>query len=140
VAGTFAQVFVRGRLVVPQDAEATARNIMANQTLFRLGFSGELLHLACDVAVAVLLYALLKPVDRYLSLLAGLFRLVADVILAVASLGHFATLRLLADADYLKTFPPDQRHTLALLAMKLHGDGYAICLWFSPSRAFRAGT
>lgn len=45
-------------------------------------------------------------------------------------LSHFATLRLLGGADYLQTFAADQLHTLALLAMKLHGDGYAISLVF----------
>ena len=53
VAGMFA-IFVRSRLVLPTDATATAGNIMANATLFRIGFSGELLHLAFDVAVAVI--------------------------------------------------------------------------------------
>jgi hypothetical protein len=103
---------------------------MANEFLFRMGFSVELLHLACDVAVAMILYALLKPVDRNIALLAAFMRLACDVILAAASLSHFATLRLLGGADYLQTFAADQLHALALLAMKLHGDGYAISLVF----------
>jgi hypothetical protein len=116
--------------VVSADAAATARNILADESLFRLGFSAELLHLACDVAVAMILYALLRPVDRNVALLAAFMRLACDVILAISSLSHFAALRLLGDADYLQTFRPDQLHTLALLAMKLHGDGYAISLVF----------
>jgi hypothetical protein len=130
VAGMFAELFVRSRLVVHADAAATASNIMANERLFRIGFSGELLHVAFDVVVATILYALLRPVDRYAALLAAFMRLAADIILAVASVSHFVTLRLLADADYLNTFQPNQLHTLALLALKLHGDGYAICLLF----------
>lgn len=130
VAGTFAELFVRSKLIISGDAAATSNNIMANESLFRIGFSGELLHLACDVAVAVILYALLRPVDRNLALLAAFMRVACDIILAVASLSHFAALKLLADADYLKTFQPDQLHTLALLAMKLHGDAYAISLVF----------
>ena len=129
VAGIFAELFVRSRLL-SADAAATARNIMANESLFRLGFAGELLHLAFDVAVAVILYALLRPVDRNIALLAAFMRFACAIILAVASLSHFAALRLLADAGYLKTFPADQLHTLALLALKLHGDGYAISLVF----------
>jgi hypothetical protein len=129
VAGVFAEL-VRSRLVVPADAAATAGNIMANESLFRIGFSGELLHLAFDVAVATILYALLRPVDRNIALLAAFMRLACDIILAVASLSHFAALRLLADADYLKTFQPDQLQTLALLALRMHGDGYAISLVF----------
>jgi Domain of unknown function (DUF4386) len=52
VAGTFAEIFVRSRLVVPGDAAATAGNIRAHESLFRVGFSAELMHLALDVAVA----------------------------------------------------------------------------------------
>lgn len=48
-AGTFADLFVRSRLIVSTDAEATATNILNNESLFRLGFSGELSHLAFDV-------------------------------------------------------------------------------------------
>lgn len=130
VAGSFAELFVRSTLVVPADAAATSANIAASESLFRLGFSGEFLHLACDVAVAVILYALFRPIDRNIALLAAFMRLACIIILAIASLSHFAALRLLGDADYLKSFPPDQRHTLALLAMKLQGDGYAISLVF----------
>jgi hypothetical protein len=130
VAGGFAELFVRSKLVVSRDAAATAANIMSSETLFRLGFSGELLHLACDVAVAMLLYALLRPVNRNIALLAAFMRLACDLILAIASLSHFAALHLLGDSDYLKTFEPAQLHSLALLAMKLHGDGYTISLMF----------
>jgi len=130
VAGSFAELFVRSKLVVSRDAAATAANIMSNESLFRLGFSGELLHLACDVAVAMILYALLRPVDRNIALLAALMRMTCDIVLAITSLSHFAALHLLGGADYLKVFQPDQLHSLALMAMKLHGDGYAISLVF----------
>lgn len=130
VAGSFAELFVRSKLIVSKDAAATATNILANESLFRLGFSGELLHLSCDVAVAVLLYALFRPVNREVALLAAFMRLVCAVILAVASLGHFAALHLLRGPDYLKTFSPDQLQSLALLVLKLQGDGYTIALLF----------
>ena len=130
VAGMFAELFVRSRLIVSTDAAVTASNIMANESLFRLGFSGELLHIAFDVVVAVILYALLRPIDRNIALLAAFMRVACDIVLAVASLSHFAALKLFADAEYLKTFTPDQLHTFALLALKLHGDGYAISLVF----------
>lgn len=139
VAGSFAEIFVRSRLVVSNDATATASNIMSNESLFRIGFSGELMHLAFDVLIAVILYALLRPVDRYISLLAALTRVACDIILAVASISHFAALKLLAEPDYLKTFQPDQLHSLALLALRLHGDGYAISLVFFSFACFSLG-
>ena len=129
VAGTFAEVFVRSKLVVPGDASATARNIRDHETLFRIGFSAELLHLACDVAVAMLLYVLLRPVNRNLSLLAAWMRLACVVILAMSSLSHFAALRLVGGAG-LDALPSSEREALAALAMRLHGDGYAVSLVF----------
>jgi len=39
-------------------------------------------------------------------------------------------LRLVAEAEYLETFQPEQLQSLALLALKLHEDGYAISLVF----------
>ena len=130
VAGIFAEVFVRSRLVVTNDAAATAANILSNEALFRIGFSGELLHLAFDVMVAVILYALLKPVDRSVALLAAFMRFACDIVLAVASIAHFAALRLLAGADFLTALQAEQLPALALLALRLHGDGYNISLVF----------
>lgn len=130
IAGSFAQLYVRSTLVVPGDAESTANNILANETLFRIGFSGELLHLAFDVIIAVIFYRLFSSIDRTIALIAMLMRLSCDIILAVSSLSHFIALKLLSNSEYLNSMPPEQLRTLALLAMKLHGDAYAISLVF----------
>ncbi len=130
VAGLFAELFARGSLVVPSDAAATAANVLGNESIFRVGFSGELLHVTVDIIVAVLLYALLRPVDRQVSLIAALMRVACAIILAVSSLTHFAALRLLKGGEYLSAFSSEQLQGLALLAMKMHGDGYTIALLF----------
>jgi hypothetical protein len=130
VAGLFAEAYVRGRLVVAGDAAATAANILANETLFRVGFTGELLHLLCDIAIASILYVLFRPVDRTLAVLAMLARVASAVILAVASIGHLVALRFLSDAGYLQALDIAERQALALTALKLQGDGYSICLLF----------
>jgi hypothetical protein len=130
VAGLFAEAFVRGRLVVPGDAATTAANILANEALFRIGFTGELLHLVCDVAIAAILYVVFRPVDRALAVLAAFARVASAVILAVASIGHLAALRLLSDAAYLQALDIAERQALALAALRLQGDGYAVCLLF----------
>jgi hypothetical protein len=139
-AGIFAEVFVRSRLVVSGDAAATAVGITNSELLFRIGAAGELLHLLFDVAVAVLLYALLRRVDRDIALLAALMRLASDVVLATASASHFAALRLLSGAAYLTTFQPRQLQSLASLALKLHGDAYAISLVFFGAACLALGT
>jgi hypothetical protein len=54
LGGIFAEIFVRGRLVVHGDATATAHNILAREVLFRLGFAVELFYCACNVPLTVL--------------------------------------------------------------------------------------
>ena len=130
VAGIFAEVFVRSRLVVSGDAAATANNILASESLFRFGFFSELIMLACDVAVALIFYVLLKPVNKNLALLAAFFRLVMTAISGINSLNHYSALLILGGADYLTVFETDQLHALALLSLKSHTFGYHISLVF----------
>src|SRR5271167_3156258 len=64
VAALFGEAYVRGGLLVPRDPAATAGNILGSETLFRIGLAGEMLTCVCDVALTLILYILLKPVNR----------------------------------------------------------------------------
>ena len=123
----FSEGAVRSVLVVPGDAAATAVNLAESEALFRLAFAADLVAFLSDLAVSVLLYVLLRPVDRTVALLAAGFRLLAHpAIAAVNLLNHFGALLLVGGAGSLASFEPGQRHALALLAMELHGYGYLI--------------
>src|SRR5687768_12052753 len=74
VAG-FVHFYVPGELIVPADAAATATKIAASEGLFRLGMAGEVLLLLSEIALSVLLYVLLRPANRTLSLVAAVSRL-----------------------------------------------------------------
>ena len=121
VTALVAEVVVRGGLVVSGNAAATAANIMGSPTLFRLGVASDLLNCVLDVAVAMILYALLRPVDRNLALLAAFLRIVADAILAITSVFQLASIVMLGGADYLRVFEPKQLQSLAYLSLDLHG-------------------
>src|SRR5713226_5371151 len=69
-------------LIVSADAAATANNIRASESLFRMGFAGYLVEAMCDVALTLVLYVLLKPAGRDLALLAAFFRLVSTATFA----------------------------------------------------------
>lgn len=124
--GVFAEVFVRGALVVRDDAAATATNILAHEALYRFGLAADLFMLVCYVAVTLLFYDLFKPVGRSLSLLAAFFSLVGIAVLAVNSLNHLAPLVLLGDAQSLTAFETNQSQALALISLRMHARGYQI--------------
>jgi hypothetical protein len=129
ITGLFAEVAVRGNVIVTDNAAATARNILASESLYRLGFAADIVGGAAYLVVTVLLYELLKPVSRSISLLAACFSVVGIAVGAIASLGHLAPLLLLKDA-YLSPFNTAQLQALALLSLKLHARGSWICLVF----------
>jgi Domain of unknown function (DUF4386) len=76
-------VFILGRLVVSGNAAATAANILGHERLFWLGFASSLIGVACHIAWVFLMYELLKPVNRSLSLLAAFVILVGCAIQAL---------------------------------------------------------
>src|SRR5438067_11067037 len=65
----------RAPLIVANDAAATAANILAKESLFRFGFAADLVSGLSYVGVTALIYYVLKPVSRSLSLLAAFFGL-----------------------------------------------------------------
>ena len=130
LSGIFAEFFVRSGLIVPGDASATAANIVASQSLYRIGIASEFLMLACDVMVALALYVVFRGVSRSLALLAAFFRLVHASIVAVNLLNMYVPLLLLSDDTLRAVFEPPQLHALALLLLDAHGYGYAIGLVF----------
>jgi hypothetical protein len=130
VAALFGEGFVRGSLIVPRDPTATANNILGSEVLFRVGLAGEMLTCVCDVALAMILYFLLRPVSRNLALLAAFFRLTFVGIYGVAKLFEIAALAALGGADYLKAFEPQQLHDLAYLSLRVHSLGYGASLLF----------
>ncbi len=126
IAGGFGEAYVPSKLIVAADAAATAKNIIASDLLFRMGFAGYLVEAVCDIALTLILYVLLRPVRKDLALLAAFFGLVGTSVFGVAELFYFAASLILGGAAYLKSFSPDQLNTLALLSLKLFGYGGAL--------------
>jgi hypothetical protein len=131
IAGILAQAFVSERLVVFSDAAKTASNILANQSLYRLGFTLYLLEMAGQIATVVLFYQLLKPVSRTGAMLAAAFELTGCGIKIFSRLFYFAPLLMLGGgASYLSAFNKEQLDSMALLLLKINDNGAAIALAF----------
>jgi hypothetical protein len=120
VAGGFGESYAPTTLIVPGNATATAHNIVTSDLFYRLGFLAYLSEAVCDVALAFLLYVLLRPVHPNLAFLAVLFRIMATATFAFAELFYFIPSLILGGDAYLKTFSPDQLHTLALLSLNVY--------------------
>jgi len=86
VAGIVGPLVTRDRLVVPDDAVATADNIAGSPELWRLGIAVDVVMQLCDVPVMLILFLLLSPVNRNVALLALLFNIVQTATLVANQL------------------------------------------------------
>lgn len=135
--GIFGGLYVFSSLIVPGDPAATASNLMASESLFRLGIVSDMLAPIVMVLVASVLYRLLQPVSKTISSLMVSLVLVAASIAMLNKLNQFAALLLLSDADYLAVFTTEQLQGLALFFLRLHSRGASIAfifwgLWLLP--------
>jgi hypothetical protein len=130
IVGALGQIFIRGRLIVPGDAVSTAGNLLASQSLWRIGIAGDLLMHIFDIPLMLTLYLLLKPVNNNLAVMAVLFNLIQTAVLVVNKLNLLLPLFLLGNAEYLKVLEPQQLQAFAYLPLKLHDYGFGIGLLF----------
>jgi len=129
LAGITAQVFIADRLVVRDDAARTAANILANRSLWRLGYTIFMLEMVAQVAVSALFYDLLKPVDCSVARLAAILGFTASGIKTFARLFYYAPLLLLG-APSLAAIPSAQVEALSFTFIRINNQGAAIALIF----------
>lgn len=129
---------VPGRIIVRNDATATADHLRASEWLVRLGIGSELLHQALVIFVVMALYRLFRDVDRHQAqLLAILGALVSVPIMFLNVVNQIAALTLVSGTPYLDTFDKGQLDTLAYLFIRLHSAGVQVAsvfwgLWLFP--------
>lgn len=136
IVGFFAMGYVPDKLIVGGNPAATANNIAASQMLFRLGITGELIGQAGFIFVALALYDLLKGVNQRQASLMVLLIVVSIPIALLNELNSIAALVLVRGTD-LSVLEKAQREALAMLFLKLHGQGFVVAemfwgLWLFP--------
>lgn len=112
------------RLILWRDAAATAANIVAHESQFRLSVASNIVAAACYVVATVLVYDLLKPVSRNVSLLAAFFSLVGSGIAGVSFVFRLGPLSILTGAASLSGFTPEQVQALALTLLRVGVQGF----------------
>jgi len=129
--------YVPDNLIVHGNAAATASNIVAHETLFRLGIAAELIGMAGFIFVADALYDLLKGVNRRHASLMVTLIVVSVPIVFVNELNSIAALVLVRGGDFLSAFESPQRYAAAMFFLNLHGRGFVVAeifwgLWLFP--------
>lgn len=128
---------IRSNIIVSGDAAATAGNIMASESLFRIAFVSDMMMIISGLFVALALYTLLNAVNKDLASLMVIFTLASVAITGVNMLNLFAPVLLLSGAGYPAAFETDHLNALAMLFLDLHKYGYFIAniffgLWLLP--------
>lgn len=131
-------IYIPSKLFVSGNASATANNIAAHETLFRLGIVGELFTATMAIFLTLALYRLFKDVDERLArLVVILGALMVTPIYFLNTINDAAALLFARGADFLSVFDKLQRDALAMLFLRLHGHGVLVNeifwgLWLFP--------
>jgi hypothetical protein len=142
----FSLIYVPGKLIVKGNAAATADNILAHETMFRLSILADLVSQVIFICLAIALYRLLRDVSRPWAWLMVGFVLVSASVCFLNVLNDIAALILFKGADFLSVFDKPQRDALGMLFLRLHSYGIFIAemfwgLWLFPFGllVFRSG-
>ncbi len=131
-------IYIQDKLIVSGNAAATANNIAAHETLFRLGILSDLFTATMSIFLALALYRLFKAVDQGLAvILVILGALMVTPIYFLNTINDAAALLLVRGADFLAVFDKPQREALAMLFLRLHNHGVLVNevfwgLWLLP--------
>jgi ABC-type Co2+ transport system permease subunit len=112
------------KLIAPGDAAITAQNIAAAQGLFRLAIGAFFVVAVLDVVIGWALYIRFQAVNRSLSLLAALFRVVYATMLGVALTSLVSALQLVGGADFLRAFGTDQLQAQMMVLLSAFQSGW----------------
>jgi hypothetical protein len=139
LTGMFAELAVRSRLIVAGNAAATAGNIVASGGLFRLGILGDLVMGLLFITLAVVLYKLLKPVNKVISLLFVFLVAISTAMTSINLLNQFAAAAILGGHNGLTAFSTDQLRALAMFFLDMHAYGYLFSAMFYGTWLFPLG-
>ena len=130
-------IFVPGRLIVPGNATATADHIRASGSLLRLGIASELFHQTIEVFLVLVLYGLFKATNKPLARQMAVLGLIPIPIVLLNVVSEIGAQTLTSGAAFLAPIDQPARDALALLLLRLHGQGLEVAaifwgLWLYP--------
>ena len=123
----FSQGYVRGTIFIPDDPQVTLTNIISSEVLFRLGLISDLLAFMIDAVISILLYQLLKSVNKTIAAIASVFRLLAHpAIGSLNLLNHYMALETASRSGIMSSLGIEQQEAWTMLFMNAHNAGYLL--------------
>lgn len=125
-------------MIVPGNAAETAANLRASEPVFRIGILSDLSGQAIFAVLVLVLYRLLKPVNKNQARLMVSLVIVSVALQSMSLINQMAALILLNGADYLSVFSAAQVDALILFFLNMHKAGFSIIaqvffgLWLIP--------
>jgi hypothetical protein len=137
IPAPFGLIYVPNKLIVLNDATATADHIRASESLLRLGVASELIGFIMFILVVLALYRLFKAVNETHALAMMILILVSIPISLLSVVNEIAALIIVSGADFLSVFNRAQLDALAYLFMRLHSRESLVAeifwgLWLFP--------
>lgn len=137
IPGFYGLLVVPSALIRRGDAAATAHNILASQTFFRSGIVADLIGQTLFILVAIVLFRLLKGVDRTLAALMVILLVVQVPLAFVAEVSHLNAVKLLTSAGPAAAFSEIQRNALMMASLSSYDHGILVDeifmgLWLFP--------
>jgi len=137
VTSAFGLLYVPSKIIVAGNAVRTANNILASESLFRLGIISSLIGQISFIFLVLALYNLFKRTNETHARLMVALVLAAVPIMFVNTLIQLGSFIVLGGADYLKAFGPDQLNALMMVFLNLSNYGIYVVqifwgLWLFP--------
>ena len=137
IPAPFGLIYVPNKLIVLNDATATANHIRASESLLRWGIACELFTSVMFIFVVVALYRLFKAVNETYALSMAILILISIPISLLSVVNEVVALIVLGGADWLSVFDRGHLNALAYILMRLHSRTLLVAeifwgLWLVP--------
>jgi len=123
LTGAFDIGYVQSTLIVAGNPSATLHNMLAHETLFRLGFASHLFELVLNIPGEIIAFYLFRRVKVIVAAVAPCCGVVGIAIEAVDLLSTYVALKLAIEGSALGAFSPEQLHALSYISAQLQQAG-----------------
>lgn len=137
ISGILNLMYIPSQIIVWGNPAQTVENIIRSEMLFRLGIASGIVTFLTFMVLPLVLYRLLKEVDKTYALLMVVFALVSIPLSFVNMLNKFSILTLIGNEAYLKTLDASELQFQVMFYLDSYNNGLSVSqifwgLWLFP--------